>query len=289
MTDPLRSGDRTVGGEVPERDRDARVEELLLSGLDHYFAGQHELAINVWTRVLFLDRGHARARAYIERARSAIAERQREAEELIHTGIAAFQRGESDVARRLLTSGIERGAGTEEALTVLERIERLDAAAARREANPQRGLVRRGTTRSRPAFGDSRARLAWVAAGIIVGIVAATLFVSLGLIERATWLPFAPPAEPAEVARPTEEPLPVPSAAEVWVTRARSLQAKGRLREALAALGAIHPGDAMQAQAAELRAAIQRQLLDAGRSLGPDRASHGPSAPPAGTPSSVRQ
>src|SRR5512140_1193129 len=111
MTDPLRSGDRPDGGDVPERDRDARVEELLLTGLDHYFAGQHELAINVWTRVLFLDRGHARARAYIERARSAISERQREAEELVHTGIAAFQRGESDVARRLLTSGIERGGG----------------------------------------------------------------------------------------------------------------------------------------------------------------------------------
>ncbi len=69
---------------MPERERDARVEDLLLTGLDHYFAGQHELAISVWTRVLFLDRGHARARAYIDRARSAIAERQREGEELVH-------------------------------------------------------------------------------------------------------------------------------------------------------------------------------------------------------------
>ena len=86
MTDPLRSDRPRVGGRSSERDRDARVEELLLAGLDHYFAGQHELAISVWTRVLFLDRGHARARAYIERARSAIAERQREGEELLHTG-----------------------------------------------------------------------------------------------------------------------------------------------------------------------------------------------------------
>src|SRR3954462_3973915 len=69
-----------------ELDREARVEELLLSGLDHYFAGQHDLAINVWTRALFIDRGHPRARAYIERARRALAERQREGEELIHTG-----------------------------------------------------------------------------------------------------------------------------------------------------------------------------------------------------------
>src|SRR4030095_9956463 len=112
----------------PERDREARLEELRLSGLDHYFAGQHELAINVWTRALFIDRGHARARAYIERARSAIAERQREGEELIHSGAAAFQQGDPDTARRLLRSAVEHGAATEEALELLERLNRLDAA-----------------------------------------------------------------------------------------------------------------------------------------------------------------
>ena len=102
-----------------EQDREARLEELLLSGLDHYFAGQHELAINVWTRALFIDRGHARARAYIERARSAIAERQREGEELIHSGAAAFQQGDPDTARRLLRSAVEHGVASEEALALL--------------------------------------------------------------------------------------------------------------------------------------------------------------------------
>jgi hypothetical protein len=80
MTDALRSERGSGPGDATDRDRDARIEELLLTGLDHYFAGRHELAINVWTRVLFLDRGHAKARAYIERARGAVSERQREAE-----------------------------------------------------------------------------------------------------------------------------------------------------------------------------------------------------------------
>ena len=48
-TDPIHSHALAAALES-ERDREARVEELLLSGLDHYFAGQHELAINVWTR-----------------------------------------------------------------------------------------------------------------------------------------------------------------------------------------------------------------------------------------------
>lgn len=68
----------------PSSSRDQRIEQLLLAGLDRYFAGELEHAIQVWSRVFFLDRGHARARAYIERARGAIAERQREAEARSH-------------------------------------------------------------------------------------------------------------------------------------------------------------------------------------------------------------
>ena len=85
MADPLR--DQDTSADVSPG-RESRIEELLLAGLDHYFSGQHELAISVWTRVLFLDRSHARARAYIERARGAIAERQREGR-----GAAADRRG----------------------------------------------------------------------------------------------------------------------------------------------------------------------------------------------------
>ena len=65
------------------RDHVEKIEQLLLAGLDAYFAGQHEQAINIWSRVLFLDRAHARARAYIERARQALAERHRAAEALV--------------------------------------------------------------------------------------------------------------------------------------------------------------------------------------------------------------
>src|SRR5438046_3782271 len=125
MADPQRQNDGAID---PETGRESRIEELLLAGLDHYFNGQHELAVSVWTRVLFLDRSHARARAYIERARTAIAERQREGEELLQTGAAAFSRGDTDDARRLLTSALERGARPEEALAMLERLERLTPA-----------------------------------------------------------------------------------------------------------------------------------------------------------------
>jgi tetratricopeptide (TPR) repeat protein len=105
---------------------DAKIEQLLLVGLDHYFAGRYEQAIDVWTRAFFFDRDHPRARAYIERARSALAERQRESEELLQKGVAAFHRGDASEARRLLNAAIDGGAPSEEALAVLGRLDRLE-------------------------------------------------------------------------------------------------------------------------------------------------------------------
>src|SRR6185436_10711989 len=101
-SDSAHAPDATSGAERDVKDRDAKIEQLLLVGLDHYFATHYEQAINVWTRALFLDRNHARARAYIERARGALAERQRQSEEWLHSGVAAFQRGDGVEARRLL-------------------------------------------------------------------------------------------------------------------------------------------------------------------------------------------
>src|SRR5262249_25114671 len=123
MSDPLRTDGARAHDFESAQDRDAKIEQLLLLGLDHYFAARYELAINVWTRALFLDRSHARARAYIERARSALAERQRESEELLQNGVAAFQRGEADEARRLLQAAIRAGGPPAEAARAPGRVD----------------------------------------------------------------------------------------------------------------------------------------------------------------------
>lgn len=143
MSDPLRTDSARALDAASDADRDAKIEQLLLVGLDHYFAAQYEHAVNVWTRALFLDRSHARARAYIERARSALAERQRESEELLQNGVAAFQRGESLEARRLLQAAIDGGAPADEALAVLDRLDRLETSPAQSPARPRRARSRR--------------------------------------------------------------------------------------------------------------------------------------------------
>ena len=251
----------TLGSDI---DREARVEELLLNGLDHYFAGQHELAINVWTRALFIDRGHPRARAYIERARGAIAERQREGEELIHTGAAAFERGESEAARRLLMAAVEQGTITEEALALLDRIDRLQGAGGPQEVREQRLVTPHGPASSAVKRRD-RSWLGWVAAGVVLGVAGAAVAIGVLWTRGDQWLPWET-AAPAEAAvRMREEPLPVPSASDVWLARAQAQFERGHLREALLALEGIRDGDPLGPQVDRLKAAIQAKLLEAAR------------------------
>ena len=260
MTDPLRTDRPAPTADSPERDRHARVEQLLLSGLDHYFTGDYERAITVWTRVLFLDHGHARARAYMERARSAIAERQRESEELLHTGVEAFGRGDIAAARRLLTSAVERGAATDEALALLERLHRLDPAAATRVRAPRSEVPAGGQPPlALRAAAPPSSRWRWVTVGVAAGALAAAAGGWLYLRGADLWLSPATTVRAAVGA--DAERLPVPATSEVALARARALQGKGRLHDALSALENVPHGDAAWAEAQALRAAIQRQLL----------------------------
>jgi hypothetical protein len=256
MADPLRD---------PESS-ESRIEELLLAGLDHYFNGQHELAVNVWTRVLFLDRSHARARAYIERARTAIAERQREGDELLHAGLAAFSRGDAGDARRLLESAVERGARPEEVQTALERLDRL--APAHPAPEPRRRALAGGMLAKKRSGVSAATLLLVLAIGLAAGAFAMMAW-SSGV------LPWAPRPLPAADVRTAPEPLPVPSASDVTFARANAWYRSGKLRDALVALDGIRPGDPLRPRADDLRATIQQALLEASRAT---RATQPPAA-----------
>ena len=261
MADSLRQ-------DIPDdRAAHVRIEELLVGGLDHYFAAQYEEAIHLWTRVLFLDRGHARARAYIERARSAIAERQRESEELLHRGVAAFKEGDTGEARSLLTRAVERGASDPEALAVLGRLDRLDAPIDVPLSLPATSESRRRGATAAPATAhhDERASSSghvWV---LVCAIILLAFIAGAGLVlSGALAVPdFALGSERggADVIGRAETPLPLPSASEVALARARVLFDKGRLRDALRLLDTVAAGDPLQPDADRLRAAIQRALL----------------------------
>lgn len=267
MSDPLRSDQRPITALSPP-EREARIEQMLLSGLDRYFAGDYEQAINLWTRVLFVDRQHDRARAYIERARSAQAEQQRESEALAHEGLEAFQTGDVDRARDLLSAALDRGAPQELALGVLGRIERLDVA----QIHPLELPLRRDLTPVRTARDERHGPrhaggglLTLLSGCVLITLIALSAFIALGgsVGQLTTWMvwPKAPIAAAATLPSRPEAPLAVPASSEVHLSRAQHLSSTGRLRDALTALDDIPVGDQLRPDADRLRAQIQRELL----------------------------
>ena len=255
MTDPLQA---PTGA-----DDEARIEQLLVTGLDHYFADEYEQAINLWTRVLFLDRNHDRARAYIDRARSAQAERQRISEALVHQGLDAFDKGEVARARELLSDALEQGGSHDVALGVLGRIDRLDAG--------QRAPVRTAPIRRKafnPAVADGQREpshrgtiaLWWATAAAIV-MVAATAFVIVSPSGLSDWFPVQATTSTPVQFTPAPAPLPIPAPTEGYLAQARAMFAGGKLRDALRALDRVPVGDTLRPDAERLRADIQRELL----------------------------
>ena len=250
-------------------EHDTRIEQLLLAGLDHYFAKQYDQAINVWTRVLFFDRGHARARAYIERARRAQAERQRESEELLHNGTTAYRNGDVTEARRLLQAALDAGAPLELAFPMLERLNQIGPVDfAQGQAMPAATPTRTSRVASATTTERSRVALRWrvsplaVTASLLVGLI---VVLSMLVAARPDWrslLTLTSPTASAglgPVAR--EAVLAIPTRGEMALARARRLAGNGELRDALVALDLVRTTDPQRSDADQLRSEIQKQLL----------------------------
>ena len=261
MADPQTSGPRREAS--PAAEDDARIEHLLVTGLDHYFAGEFEPAINLWTRVLFLDRNHDRARAYIDRARSAQAERQRISEALVHQGLDAFDRGEVVRARELLSDALDQGASHDVALGVLGRIDRLEVGqrASRvvpttRRKSPNVPIDEAGRDAQR------RGTLAkwWATAAAIVAVTAIS-FVIVTPNGMSDWFPVQATTGTPVLITPAPAPLPVPPPTATYLAQARAMFNGGKLRDALRALDRVPIGDTLRADADRLRGQIQRELL----------------------------
>jgi hypothetical protein len=246
-------------------DRDSRAEALLVDGLDRYFSGQYEEAIHLWTRVLFLDRSHARARAYIDRARTAMAERQRSAEAMLATTSDLLTRGNTHEARRLLAEAVAAAGDDERAAELRVRLERVERAQAAWTGGPTRPAAVAEAVPVRMPRRLVRG-LAWTAASVLCvsGVVVLVApFFRDWLNSRETVRAIAPVAE---------APLPVPSRDEIALVRARTLYARGRLAEALQALDRVSVTGSARSAADALRIEIQQVLLAAGptRPLGAD-------------------
>lgn len=259
MSDPLRTDTSRPLEAASTGDRDAKIEQLLLLGLDHYFAARYDQAIHVWTRALFLDRTHPRARAYIDRARSALAERQRRSEELLHSGAAAFHEGDAGRARSLLLAAIDGGANPDEASALLDRLARLETVAGANGARPVARPHARPVADAMPA---RRSSAAWALSALTLAAIAAVVFLAVDWQPvRAVLLPDLETIPQAQAPTPHEPTPAPPRRGELAVARAHALIAGGHLHDALDLLARVGPTDPLRSDADRLTADIQRQLL----------------------------
>jgi tetratricopeptide (TPR) repeat protein len=234
-------------------DRETRAEALLVEGLDRYFIGDFEGAVHVWTRVLFLDRTHARARAYIERARTALGERQRRADEMLHAAEELLATGQLDRARSLLQQAARTSTDDGRIARIwseLERGERAQGAGSSIRTMAASDVAQGPVWR--PGHG---AVSTFVMAGAL-GALAMALLTSPAVREWTRGRSAVGPA-PGVVRLAAPEVL---SQSEAALVRARTYANRGQLAEALAALErATAPEVRSAAHALEIE--IQAALL----------------------------
>src|SRR5688500_10206100 len=80
---------------VPRGDEgDQRVDDLLAEGQAAFERGEHQAAIDAWSRIFLIDIDHAEAASRIEQARRLKAEAERKVEEIFHEAVAHFDAGQ---------------------------------------------------------------------------------------------------------------------------------------------------------------------------------------------------
>jgi hypothetical protein len=261
-----RSSERAPGDRPANRS--ALIEQLLVAGLDDYFAGQYEQAIHVWTRVFFLDRGHTRARAYIERARGALAERQREAEahglqmdvleRASRTLVESFGSPAGATADPLLTSG-NQASGVNTQTTRNAGSSRLQGREKRLRQAVHTALVVLAAALLFTAgyLVAERDRIAGWWRGEAARAVVAS---EAGRADTAVRSSTSPAV--GQTTGGTAQQATGARGAELALARARQLVTRGRFEEAGRVLDAIADDDPLRRDADALLAEVQRALLD---------------------------
>ena len=237
--------------------RAQQIESLLDEGLDRYFAARYEEAIHLWTRVLFFDRNHEKARAYIDRARKTVAEMQRHSDELLQTSRDLLEQGDTEAARRLLGEAIATSGDDLQVAALRVRLERLERVKALRQPETDRpepaGSVERWSWGRRP----------WVAVAGSLVLAAVAMLVAMAL-QGDVVAPSTTGNNPAAV--PAIDRVPVLSAGEVALVRARTAKERGRLAEALKELDRVSLDSPDRPAADQLRIEVQQLLIASVRS-----------------------
>ena len=245
-------------------------DALLRQGEELFALGNFSQAVHVWTRILFLERGHAQARLAIERGKKAVAEQHRLLDMELAAASELLERGESEQAAAKVRSVLSLDPRNHEGHHLAGRIH---AAAHRSETGPsiparglspatKRGLLLRvsSTRREKRLAHASPLKMAGFVLGAILVFASGALYLHLnwesivsdgafrggGALSRAV-------AERAAV--------PLPATSELRYFNGARLFAKGRYRDALDELSLVERDSAVAERARGLIFRIEERLL----------------------------
>ncbi len=135
---PLDLFEARPGGGDAESER--RIAQLLGEGQSAFDAGDHQGAIDAWSRIFLIDIDHQEAARRIDLARKLKAERERQVEEIFHDGVGRLETGDVPAARAAFEQVLALQPGYLAAREYLQQIEAGDVPVfhpgARRDAAP---------------------------------------------------------------------------------------------------------------------------------------------------------
>jgi tetratricopeptide (TPR) repeat protein len=263
--------------------------ELLRQGEALYSRGLYHEAVHVWTRILFLDRGNPQARLRIDKAKEAVAERERRLDADLAEARALFESGNLREARERVRSVLAADGGHSEAVALEAAIEALDrrndppretdvlagvttqpampAKGAAVPATPAQGVVFRVPKVSRPSSGRSRPAATSRLQMTAFVLVSLSLFAAALLYVRENWDTivsdgaYAHPAGLAPTVLPERLTASVPDLSQLRYYNGQRLFAQGRYREALAELRLVDRDSSVGSEARGLVLRIEERLL----------------------------
>lgn len=106
-----------------DSESDQRIRELLDEGQAAFDLGEHQLAIDAWSRIFLIDIDHEEAGRRIDQARKLKAEIERSLEQTLHEGIELAEAGDYAKAREAFERVLEEEPGHNEARDQLQLLE----------------------------------------------------------------------------------------------------------------------------------------------------------------------
>jgi tetratricopeptide (TPR) repeat protein len=251
---------RTIGG-------------LLEQGRGLFQRGRLQQAIHVWTRILFLDRNNRAARAAIERAKSVIAERQREMDALVLEAARRAAAGDRRGAQKRLARVLALDPRHAEGRGLWEKIEEQ----TRRGEARSESLALAGSLTEEESSPSQRRRVVVPSSVKTESAsplkMAAFLFSALclfaagALYVHLNWDFLVSDGRPADSSNAEPDPpdlgapTGLPSLSELHYFNGTRLYTKGSYREALSELALVDPENPNFEEARGLILRIEGRLL----------------------------